>query len=103
MAGELLIAVLRQYQAGRQQDRLGVRAGRPKHADGAVLAAVRDDEPVIVCKDDPSARRGRSACPPASGDCQRRLGQERGADEQACGQQDDLQPAWQAGYGGRVR
>ena len=61
LARQLLVAVLRQHQAGGEQDRLRIGAGRAQHADGAVRPAMGDDEPVIVGEDDATARRARAA------------------------------------------
>ena len=45
VAGELLVAVLGEDEAGGEEDRVRVGVGRAEHVDGAVVPAVGHDEP----------------------------------------------------------
>src|SRR5215469_1029275 len=52
--GQFLVGILRQDQAGDPQDRHGVLAGRPQHADRVIGLVMGHDEPVVVGQDDVS-------------------------------------------------
>jgi hypothetical protein len=66
MAGQLLVRILRQHQAGSPQDCLRIHTGRTQHVDRVVDLATRHDEPVIVGQDDASPVLGVLGEPPSA-------------------------------------